>query len=147
MEINKDLFEPFENLIEIEILGEKYRVPENNTLLRCFQYLSMETISFGDFCWNGDCLNCQVWIKNGDKEKPLMTCRAKVEKGMKIVRLAEEIKLEQEVFNFKFIIFAFPIYNFSSDVKVILKILICTDFNNCRQLNKKLNSKTPALYP
>lgn len=94
MEINLDLFEPFVKLVEIEILGEKYQVPENNTLLRCFQYLSMETISYGDFCWNGDCLNCQVWIKNGDKEKALMTCRAKVEEGMKIVRMAEEINLK-----------------------------------------------------
>ncbi len=94
MEINLDIFEPFEKLVEIEILGETYKVPENNTLLRCFQFLSMETISFGDFCWNGDCLNCQVWIKNSDKEKPLMTCRAKVEEGMQIVRMAEEIKLE-----------------------------------------------------
>ncbi|MGI8542182.1 MAG: hypothetical protein ACR2MD_01730 [Aridibacter sp.] len=50
-------------------------------------------MSYGDFCWNGDCLNCQVWIKNDDKEKPLMTCRAKVVEGMKIVKMAEEIKL------------------------------------------------------
>lgn len=89
----KDLFEPFEKLIEIEILGEKYEVPENNTLLRCFQYLSLDTISYGDFCWNGDCLNCQVWIKKGDKEKALMTCLTKVEEGMQIVRLAEEIQI------------------------------------------------------
>jgi NADH dehydrogenase/NADH:ubiquinone oxidoreductase subunit G len=90
----KDLFEPFEKLVKIEILGKEYEVPENNTLLRCFQYLSLETISYGEFCWNGDCLNCQVWIKNGDKEKALMTCLAKVEDGMQIVRMAEEIKLE-----------------------------------------------------
>lgn len=91
----RDLFEPFEKLIEIEILGKKYEVPENNTLLRCFQYLSLETISYGDFCWNGECLNCQVWIKNGDKEKALMTCRTKVEAGMEIVKLAEEIQLTE----------------------------------------------------
>lgn len=95
MEINKDLFESFGKLVEIEIKGKKYEVPENNTLLRCFQYLSVETISYGDFCWNGDCLNCQVWIKNDEKEKLLMTCRAKVEKGMQIVRMAEEIKLTE----------------------------------------------------
>lgn len=89
----KDLFEPFEKLIEIEILGEKHLVPENNTLLRCFQFISLETISLGEFCWNGECLNCQVWIEAGEKEKPLMTCRAKVEEGMRIVRMAEEIKL------------------------------------------------------
>jgi hypothetical protein len=93
LEDYKDIFEPFEKLIEIEILGEKREVPENNSLLRCFQFLSLETISYGDFCWNGDCLNCQVWIKNGDKEKGVLACRTKVEVGMKIVRLHDEIKL------------------------------------------------------
>ncbi len=94
MELNKDLFEPYEKLVEIEIDGVKHQVPENNTLLRCFQYLSAETISYGEFCWNGDCLNCQVWIKNGGKEKALMTCRVNVEDGMEIVRMAEEIKFK-----------------------------------------------------
>lgn len=89
----KDIFEPFERLVEIEIGGEKRAVPENNTLLRCFQFLSMETISFGDFCWNGDCLNCQVWIKKGDKEKAVIACRTKVEEGMKIVRMSKEIDI------------------------------------------------------
>ena len=92
----KDLFEPFDKLIEIEILGKKYEVPENNTLLRCFQYLSIETISYGEFSRNGDRLNRQVWIKNGDKEKALMACRAKVEEGMEIVRIAEEVVLNEE---------------------------------------------------
>lgn len=95
----KDIFEPFEKLIEIEIEGKKYEVPENNSLLRCFQYISLETVSYGDFCWNGDCLNCQVWIQNGDKEKALMTCLAKVEEGMKILRMKEEIKLESKTEN------------------------------------------------
>jgi hypothetical protein len=89
----KDIFEPFEKLVEIEIGGETKLVPENNTLLRCFQFLSMETISYGDFCWNGDCLNCQVWIKNGDKEKGVLSCRTKVEEGMKIINLGNDIKL------------------------------------------------------
>lgn len=88
---NTDLFEPFERLIEIEIAGRKVKVPENNSLLRCFQYLSLDTISFGDFCWNGDCLNCQVWVKNGDKEKALISCRAKAEDGMVITRMSDEI--------------------------------------------------------
>ncbi len=88
---NKDLFEPFERLIEISINGKRVEVPENNTLLRCFQYLSLESISYGEFCWNGDCLNCQVWIKNGEKEKALMSCRAKAEEGMEIVRISPEI--------------------------------------------------------
>ena len=92
--IDSDIFEPFEKLIEIEICGATRKVPENNTLLRCFQYLSMETVSFGDFCWNGDCLNCQVWIKNGDKEKAVIACRTTVQEKMKIVRLSKEIELK-----------------------------------------------------
>jgi len=93
LEDYKDIFEPFEKLIEIEICGAAREVPENNSLLRGFQFLSLETISYGDFCWNGDCLNCQVWIKNGEKEKGVLSCRTKVEEGMEIVRMSEEIKL------------------------------------------------------
>lgn len=91
--ITNDIFEPFEKLVEIEIIGEKREVPENNSLLRCFQYLSMETVSYGDFCWNGDCANCQVWIKNGDKEKAVLSCRTNVLEGMKIVKMADEIEI------------------------------------------------------
>jgi len=89
----KDIFEPFDRLIEVEIGGEIKQVPENNSLLRCFQFLSMETVSYGDFCWNGDCLNCRVWIENGAKEKAVLACRTKVEEEMKITRLSPEIKL------------------------------------------------------
>lgn len=90
----KDILEPFEKFIEIEILGQKVKVPENNTLLRCFQYLSLDSVSRGDFCWNRDCLNCQVWIDQKGKEKGLIACRSKAESGMKIVRLHDELHLD-----------------------------------------------------
>ena len=90
-----DIFEPYEDLVDIEILGKRYSVPENNTLLRCFQFISMESISYGDFCWNGECLNCQVWLKNGDKEKAVMSCRTNIVKGMEIIRLSDEIDLNE----------------------------------------------------
>ncbi len=93
--INSDIFEPFERLIEIEILGERYAVPENNTLLRCFQFLAMENISHGDFCWNGDCANCQIWLENDGREKLALACRTKVSEKMKIVRLNEQINLNE----------------------------------------------------
>lgn len=91
-----DIFQPFDRLIEIEIMGRKYEVPENNSLLRCFQYLALENISYGDFCWNGECLNCQVWLENGDKEKAVMACRTPVTENMKIVRLADGISLSKD---------------------------------------------------
>ena len=57
-----DLLDPYEKLVRIEVLGRAVEVPERNRLLRCFQFLSIETISYGDFCWNGDCANCQIWF-------------------------------------------------------------------------------------
>ncbi|HEX9959694.1 MAG TPA: 2Fe-2S iron-sulfur cluster-binding protein [Pyrinomonadaceae bacterium] len=90
----QDIFEPFDKLVEIEILGETVSVPENNNLLRCFQYLALEAISMGEFCWNGDCANCQIWIESESGEKPALACRTKVEARMKIVRMNEEISLE-----------------------------------------------------
>lgn len=92
----QDFFQPYEKLIEIDIMGRKCSVPENNTLLRGFQFLSMESISYGDFCWNGDCLNCQVWIKNGEKEKGIIACRTNVAEGMEIIRMSDEIELADE---------------------------------------------------
>lgn len=88
-----EIFEPFDKLIEIEILGEKHKIPENNSLLRGFQFLSMETVSLGDFCWNGECGNCNVWLEKNGKEKSALACRTEAEEGMKIVRMSGEIKL------------------------------------------------------
>ena len=86
-----EIFEPYERLIEIDICGKIYKVPENNSILRGLQFLDMEAISYGDFCWNGECINCQVWIKNGDKEKAVMACRTDVREGMEILRLSPDI--------------------------------------------------------
>jgi NADH dehydrogenase/NADH:ubiquinone oxidoreductase subunit G len=91
--IESDIFEPFERLIEIEICGARREVPENNTLLRCFQYLSIDTVSYGDFCWNGDCANCRIWLEDTAQEKPILSCRMKARERMKIVRVSEELKL------------------------------------------------------
>ena len=88
-----DIFQPYEKLVEIDILGTKHRVPENNSLLRCFQFLAMENISYGDFCWNGECLNCQVWLQSGEKQKAVMACRTTVLEGMQIVRMSDGIDL------------------------------------------------------
>lgn len=96
LEDYQDIFEPYEKLVAIEVLGARRAVPENNTLLRCFQYLSMETISHGEFCWNGDCANCQVWLEEAGKEKLALSCRTKVTEGMKIVRMSEEINLNEK---------------------------------------------------
>ena len=97
-EIAADLLDPYEKLVSIEVLGKEVGVPEKNRLLRCFQYLSINTISYGDFCWNGECTNCQVWYHaKGQTEvndKPALSCRLECEEGMVITRLSRFIELE-----------------------------------------------------
>ena len=55
-----DLFEPYDRLIPIYVISKRYEVPENNSILRCFQYLNTQSISYGKFCWNGECENCRI---------------------------------------------------------------------------------------
>jgi hypothetical protein len=88
-----EMFEPYERLIEIVIGDQRYSVPENNSILRCLQFLDMEKISHADLCWNGDCLNCSATIVNGGKEKSVMACRTNAYPGMRIVRLNAEIDI------------------------------------------------------
>ena len=78
--LESDIFEPFERLVEIEILGERREVPENNTLLRCFQYLSMDTISFGDF-FGGTATAPIVMFGWKTPRKTNLFCRAAQEFG------------------------------------------------------------------
>ncbi len=93
-----DLLDPYEKLVTLEILGERVQVPEKNRLLRCFQYLSINTISYGDFCWNGECTNCQIWYHNAGQteanDKPILSCRVEVADGMVITKLSQFIKLD-----------------------------------------------------
>ena len=97
-EIDNDLLDPYERLVRIEVLGEQVEVPEKNRLLRCFQYLSLNTISYGDFCWNGECTNCQIWYhtdgQTKENDKPGLACRMDVIEGMTITSLSRFIKLE-----------------------------------------------------
>jgi hypothetical protein len=93
-----DLLDPYEKLVPIEVLGNEVMVPEKNRLLRCFQYLSINTISYGDFCWNGECTNCQIWYHmKGESElsdKPALSCRLECQEGMIITRLSHFIELD-----------------------------------------------------
>ncbi len=96
--MESDLLDPYEKLVTIEILGRTVEVPEKNRLLRCFQFLSLETISYGDFCWNGDCTNCQFWYheagESRESDRTALSCRFDVREGMVITRLSPHIRIE-----------------------------------------------------
>jgi hypothetical protein len=97
-DIAADLLDPYEKFVSIEVLGTAVEVPEKNRLLRCFQYLSINTISYGDFCWNGECTNCQVWYHMKDQDessnRPALSCRLECAEGMVITKLSSFIELE-----------------------------------------------------
>ena len=54
-----DVYDDYEKLIRIEILGKVFQVPENNVLLRQMQFLAPD-IGYGRYCWNGECRYCEV---------------------------------------------------------------------------------------
>jgi hypothetical protein len=93
-----DLLDPYEKLIRVELLGHAVEVPEKNRLLRCFQFLSLETISYGDFCWNGDCTNCQFWYHDAGQteaqDRTALACRFDVREGIVVTRLSPHIIIE-----------------------------------------------------
>jgi hypothetical protein len=87
--LREGLFESFDDLVEIEVCRSKAMVPENNKLLRCFQYIKMDRVSVGDYCWNGECTNCQIWYRADDGEiKSALACRLYVKPGMIITGLS-----------------------------------------------------------
>ena len=93
--LREGLFECFEELVEIDLCTNRTMVPEKNKLLRCFQYLRMDAVSIGDYCWNGECTNCQVWYKADDGEiKAALACRLYVRPGMVITALSANLKTD-----------------------------------------------------
>ena len=88
-----ELFRPYERLVEITVLGKKFQVPENNSVLRCFQFISPETIPYGRFCWNQECQYCRVMCKLPDEDQPtpMLSCKFLVVAGMDITEVAQEL--------------------------------------------------------
>lgn len=88
-----DAFRPYERLVEITILEKTFLVPERNSLLRAFQFISPETIPYGRFCWNQECQYCRVDCKlpDDDAARPILSCKFIVSEGMQISNLAPEL--------------------------------------------------------
>jgi hypothetical protein len=94
-DLRTGLFESFDQLVEIDLCHNRALVPENNKLLRCFQYIKMDAVSVGDYCWNGECTNCQIWYRGEDGEiKSALACRLYVRAGMVITDLSINLKMD-----------------------------------------------------
>ena len=88
-----DVFRPYEKLVEITILGKTFLVPERNSLLRAFQFISPETVPYGRFCWNQECQYCKVscQLADDDQSRPILSCKFLVSEGMNITDMAPEL--------------------------------------------------------
>ena len=77
-----DLYEPYDKLISIEVLGRRFEVPENNLLLRQLAFVASD-IAWGRYCWNGECRYCEIqYRRHGIKGV----------EGMRITKLAPEVR-------------------------------------------------------
>ncbi len=91
--MDEDILYEFEKLIPLRIGEQEFQVPENNSLLRCFQYLRLYPISMGGFCWNADCHTCEVVIRTGSEpQQKVLSCQTTVVSGMTVVEMTEKLK-------------------------------------------------------
>ncbi len=88
-----EVFRHYEKLVEITVMGKTFQVPEKNSVLRCFQFISPETIPYGRFCWNQECQYCRVMCQLPDENQPspMLSCKFLVVPGMNITELAPEL--------------------------------------------------------
>jgi hypothetical protein len=87
------LYRPYEKLIEITVRGKTFQIPENQLLLRAFQYLCPDTIPYGRYCWNEECQYCRVAVKKPGAEKATqaLSCKLVAEEGLEVQELADEL--------------------------------------------------------
>jgi hypothetical protein len=88
-----DLYEPWERLVRIVVLGRVFHVPEKNILLRQLQYVS-EDVGMGRYCWNAECRYCEVhYTRPGDPDEHTgLACRLRGFDGMRLTKVAPEVR-------------------------------------------------------
>lgn len=80
------LLRPYQRLVEIEVNGALVSLPEGNTLLRGFQHVAPEDISYGPFCWNQHCGTCVIECDEGEgtRSHGALACELIVRDGLRI---------------------------------------------------------------
>jgi hypothetical protein len=91
--MSDDLFDPYEKLITLVVLGRRFQVPENNLLLRQMQFVAPD-IGSGRYCWNAECRYCEVeyCTTAGGAPQAALACRVRGFQGMAVTKAALEIR-------------------------------------------------------
>lgn len=91
------VLEPWTKKIEIEVEGDRHLVPENQDLIRIFQYLGLlGRLQFwsGHYCWNATCNNCICTFREPGKTE-LVTrraCQTRCVEGLSVVKLPKDVR-------------------------------------------------------
>jgi hypothetical protein len=93
MNVPGPLFRPYEKLVKIAVKDREVEIPENNMLLRGFQFLAPENVAYGRFCWNEECQYCRVTYDMGvnTPSHVALSCKLMVKEGMRVTEVAQEI--------------------------------------------------------
>jgi hypothetical protein len=88
------LFHPYDRLVKICVKGKEVEVPENNMLLRGFQFLAPEDVAYGKFCWNEECQYCRVTYDMGEgtASHVALSCKLMVQENMRVTEIATELR-------------------------------------------------------
>src|SRR5262245_19405419 len=86
------IYRPYSRLVRVRIREIWFEVPENNILLRCFQYIA-PGVPYGPFCWNGDCENDRIRYREaaGGVQKTGLACQVLVRDGMELDEISPEL--------------------------------------------------------
>lgn len=87
---------PYEGKVRVRIRGREFEVPEDNKLLRIFQYLSEHfELDVGRFCWNAECHTCMVrFVDPQGRRRTALACQKKVFDGMEVLGVPRSIRIK-----------------------------------------------------
>jgi hypothetical protein len=91
------VLEPWSRKVEIRIGGTSHLVPENQDVIRIFQYLGLVgTLGFfaGHYCWNATCNNCIFTFRDPATGKPVTqrACQTRIFDGLEVLALPKDVR-------------------------------------------------------
>ena len=93
------VLEPWQKKITVVIAGARHLVPENQDMIRIFQYLGLtERLSFfaGHYCWNATCDNCIFTYRDPSTGEAVTkrACQTRVFDGLEVLHLPKDVHVK-----------------------------------------------------
>jgi len=91
------VLEPWSKKVAIHIAGVAHMVPENQDVIRIFQYLGLlDRLSFhaGTYCWNATCNNCIFTYRDPATGAAITkrACQTRLFEGLEVLALPKDVK-------------------------------------------------------